>query len=114
MSLTRSGQLRNVIYSSMYYLNMVHLGSRVFEELSGEVVKTSTFVMCKGILDKYQAAYCKVDIIEDNDAKECALLENKNIYNASLEETYEIEGAPLSYWLPRTMLPLFSHSTIKD
>ena len=114
MSLTRSGQLRNTIYSSMYYLNMVHLGSRVFEELSGEVVKTSTFVMRKGILDEYQAAYCKVDNIEDNDAKECALLENKNIYNASLAETYEIEGAPLSYWLPRTMLPLFSHSTIKD
>ncbi|RHT37456.1 BREX-1 system adenine-specific DNA-methyltransferase PglX [Firmicutes bacterium AM31-12AC] len=114
MSLTRSGQLRNTIYSSMYYLNMVHLGSRVFEELSGEVVKTSTFVMRKGILDEYQAAYCKVDNIEDNDAKECVLLENKNIYNASLAETYEIEGAPLSYWLPRTMLPLFSHSTIKD
>ena len=114
MSLTRSSKLRNVIYSSMYYLNMVHLGSRVFEELSGEVVKTSTFVMRKGILDKYQAVYCKVDIIENNDAKECALLENKNIYNASLEETYEIEGAPLSYWLPRTMLPLFSHSAIKD
>ena len=114
MSLTRSSQLRNAIYSSMYYLNMVHLGSRVFEELSGEVVKTSTFVMRKGILDKYQAAYCKVDIIEDNDAKERALLENKSIYNASLAETYEIEGAPLSYWLPRTMLPLFSHSTIKN
>jgi len=114
MSLTRSGQLRNTIYSSMYYLNMVHLGSRVFEELSGEVVKTSTFVMRKGILDEYQAAYCKVDNIEDNDTKECVLLENKNIYNASLAETYEIEGAPLSYWLPRTMLPLFSHSTIKD
>ena len=114
MSLTRSSQLRNVIYSSMYYLNMVHLGSRVFEELSGEVVKTSTFVMRKGILDKYQAVYCKVDTVEDNDAKECTLLKNKNIYNASLAETYEIEGAPLSYWLPRTMLPLFSHSTIKD
>lgn len=114
MSLTRSSQLRNAIYSSMYYLNMVHLGSRVFEELSGEVVKTSTFVMRKGIFDEYQAAYCKADIVEDNDAKESTLLENKSIYKASLAETYEIEGAPLSYWLPRTMLPLFSRSTIKD
>ncbi len=114
MSLTRSSQLRKAIYSSLYYLNMVHLGSRVFEELSGEVVKTSSFVMRKGILDKYQAAYCKVDTIEGNETKEYALLEGKNIYKASLAETYEIEGAPLSYWLPRTMLPLFSHSTIKD
>lgn len=114
MSLTRSSQLRNTIYSSMHYLNMVHLGSRVFEELSGEVVKTSTFVMRKGSLNKYQASYCKVDDIDDNTAKENAVITAKNIYKASLAETYEIEGAPLSYWLPRTMLPLFSHSTIKD
>ena len=113
MSLTRSNQLRSVVYSSMYYLNMIHLGSRIFEELSGEVVKTSTFIMRKGTLDQYKAVYCKVDNL-DTDHKELAVIKKDNIYIASLAETSEIEGAPLSYWLPRTMLPLFSRSTIKD
>ena len=112
MSLTRSSRLRDTIYSTETYINMIHLGSHVFEEISGEVVKSGAFVFGKFNIPKYQAAYCKVDDLATPEEKEAFLLKKKSFYHASLEETYEIEGAPLSYWLPRTMLPLFSQSTI--
>ena len=60
---------------------MIHLGSRIFEELSGEVVKTSTFIMRKGTLDQYKAVYCKVDNL-DTDHKELAVIKKDNIYIA--------------------------------
>lgn len=114
MSLTRSAQLRNVVYSKMTYKNMIHLGSHVFEDLSGEVVKSGAFVMSKNTMNKYKAVYCKIDQYTSPLDKEESVLKKKNLYFASLEETFEIEGAPLSYWLPRTMLPLFSSSTVSS
>lgn len=113
-SLTRSAQLRSVVYSKMTYINMVHLGSHVFEEISGEVVKSGTFTMRKDSLKDYSATYCKVDQLASSDEKEKAVTERKYLYHATLDETFEIEGAPLSYWLPRTMLPMFSTSTINE
>ncbi|WP_196598181.1 BREX-1 system adenine-specific DNA-methyltransferase PglX [Pectinatus frisingensis] len=113
-SLTRSAKLRSIVYSKMTYVNMVHLGSHVFEEISGEVVKSGTFIMKRRKLMDYKATYCKVDQINSADDKEKAVRTKQHLYFASLRETYEIEGAPLSYWLPRTMLPMFSESTIHD
>ena len=112
MSLTRSNRLRDKIYSAETYINMIHLGSHVFEEISGEVVKSGAFVFGKYNIQKYQAVYCKVDDLSTPEEKENCVLKKNRLYYASLEETYGIEGAPLSYWLPRTMLPLFSKSTI--
>ncbi|WP_432629313.1 BREX-1 system adenine-specific DNA-methyltransferase PglX [Brotaphodocola sp.] len=111
MSLTRSSQLRKVIYLYSHYINMIHLGARVFEELSGEVVKSSAFILRQTELKKYKACYYKLDNTDD---KEKDLLSHRNKYEASLDETIKIEGAPLSYWLPRNMLPLFENSVIKD
>ena len=114
MSLTRSALLRSKIYSDMTYINMVHIGSHVFEELSGEVVKSGSFVMLKDSVPDYKGTYCKIDKYNSPDDKEKALIEKRNLYYASMNETNEIEGAPLSYWLPRKMLPLFKSNKIGD
>ena len=114
LSLTRSSDLRHVIYSSETITNMIHLGSHIFEEISGEVVKSSTFVLCKVFLQQYLATYCKLDTITTPEEKVCAFTEKENMYFASIKDTLKIDGAPLSFWLPRKMLQLFSHSTIDD
>jgi hypothetical protein len=114
LSLTRTRFLREEFYASVYVINMVHLGTKVFEELSGEIVKTAAFVVQKDLLDKFIGSYCKVDKIEGIEEKRRALIEHKkNIYYASVKETKEIKDSPLSYWLPRTMLPLFKGETVE-
>ena len=114
MSLTRSALLRSKIYSNMTFLNMIHIGSHVFEELSGEVVKSGSFVMFKKCMVDYKGTYCKIDKYNSPYEKEHALIKKKNLYYASMSETNEIEGAPLSYWLPRKVLSLFSSNRIGD
>lgn len=114
MSLTRSSQLRDVIYSQMTYSNMLHLGSHIFEELSGEVVKSGAFIFAKAYFPKYQATYVKLDGYDNAADKEKALINRENLFCSSTAENYLIEGVPLSYWLPRTMLPLFSRCPISS
>ena len=112
MSLTRSAQLRKAVYSKAHYVNMIHLGSRIFEELSGEVVKSAAFVMRNDRSMDYTAVYSKVDRYESATSKEKLFKDSENLFYATLSQTCQIEGAPLSYWLPRAMLPLFAQSTI--
>ncbi|MGO5050910.1 BREX-1 system adenine-specific DNA-methyltransferase PglX [Lachnospiraceae bacterium LCP25S3_G4] len=114
MSLTRSEQLREYIYDSTHYVNMLHLGSHIFEDLSGEVVKSGAFVFRKKKFEEYHATYCKLDGCSTNDEKENCVINKLNAYSASLKETNQIEGSPMSFWLPRTMLPLFESSTISS
>ncbi|MBP3199852.1 MAG: BREX-1 system adenine-specific DNA-methyltransferase PglX, partial [Butyrivibrio sp.] len=112
MSLTRSAQLRKTIYQESEIVNLLHLGAHVFEELSGEIVKSGAFIMRRGCKPSFKAVYCKLDEYNSNEERREALVEKKHLFVASIEETNEIEGAPLSYWLPRTMLPLFSNNTV--
>ena len=114
LSLARSEQLRHKIYTKMHIINMIHLGAHIFEELSGEIVKSSAFVLNKQCEIKYRGVYCKIDTLTSSEEKATAVIEKNNLYTATIEQTNEIEGAPLSYWLPRTMFPLFKNSTIRD
>ncbi len=38
-------------------INMAHLGARAFEEIAGEVVQTTSFVLCNRFQSKYKAKY---------------------------------------------------------
>lgn len=39
-------------------INMAHLGPRAFEEIGGEVVQTTSFVMRKSHVKSYKGTYC--------------------------------------------------------
>ena len=45
-------------------ITMAHLGARAFEEIGGEVVQTTSFVMIKSELNDYKGVYCR--LIEPN------------------------------------------------
>ncbi len=114
LSLTRSSHLRDLVYSKHYFINMLHLGSRIFEDLSGEVVKAASYILQKRDCEAYYAVYCKLDKLQSSDFKENAVLEKKNIYRARITDTKKIEGKPLSYWLPRRIFPHFEKHAIGD
>ncbi len=41
-------------------VNMAHLGARAFEEIGGEVVQTTSFVMRKSRENGYKGVYCRL------------------------------------------------------
>ncbi len=41
-------------------VNMAHLGPRAFEEIGGEVVQTTSFVLCNRHIANYKGTYCRL------------------------------------------------------
>lgn len=80
-------------------VNMAHLGSRAFSEISGEVVQTTAFVMCDKNISGYNGCYVRLVDINDADEKEQAFLSENHRYTASADNFTKIPGSPVAYWV---------------
>lgn len=59
MFLSSFEKLRNKL-QMMDMVNMAHLGPRAFEEIGGEVVQTTSFVIRKSHIEKFKGTYCRL------------------------------------------------------
>lgn len=53
MFLSSYSKLRKFIVENTEIISMIHLGTRAFDEIGGEVVQTTSFIMCKDNVDWY-------------------------------------------------------------
>ncbi len=88
-------------------LNMAHLDARAFDEIGGEVVKTTAFVQFKGDIPHHQAVYCHLVEPSSESAKEEMFLSGSNRYIVAQESFSQIPGCPVSYWASPQMLQAF-------
>ena len=65
-------------------INMAHLGPRAFEEIGGEVVQTTSFVMRKSHVAEYKGTYCRLIDPPTQRGKEDMFLAGKNRYTCLL------------------------------
>ena len=63
-------------------VNMAHLGARAFEEIGGEVVQTTSFVLSKKHEDKYVGIYCRLVEPNNQAEKENSFIRKEKIYRA--------------------------------
>ena len=96
------------------FISMVHLGARAFEEIGGEVVQTSTFIMRKGNIKDYKATYARLMDYNSQHEKEKAFLAKKDLYIAQKENFSKIPGSPIAYWVSEKVLMAFESSTLRD
>lgn len=82
-------------------INMVHLGARAFEEIGGEVVQPTSFVICKNKILNYQAAYCRLIEPTTQQGKEDMFLAGVNIYAYKQNNFSKIPGSPIAYWVSK-------------
>ena len=61
-------------------VNMAHLGARAFEEIGGEVVQTTSFVICNMHIDDYKGEYCRLIEPTTQQGKEEMFLDGANRY----------------------------------
>ena len=80
-------------------VNMAHLGARAFEEIGGEVVQTTSFVIRKSHVADYKGEYCRLVEPTSQQGKEDMFLAGENRYVADQSNFSIIPGAPLSYWV---------------
>lgn len=95
-------------------VNMAHLGARAFEEIGGEVVQTTSFVMRKSHMKGYQGTYCRLTEPNTQQGKEAMFLAGENRYTARQDNFSKIPGAPVAYWVSSNLIHSFENPTLSE
>lgn len=88
-------------------INMAHLGARAFEEIGGEVVQTTSFVICNAVIRKYKGEYCRLVDLSSQKKKEKAFIDGINRYFTIEENFLKIPGAQIAYWISDVFFNIF-------
>lgn len=80
-------------------VNMAHLGARAFEEIGGEVVQTTSFVIRKCHIVEYKGTYCRLIKPTTQKGKEEMYLAGENRYMVVQDNFTKIPGSPVAYWV---------------
>lgn len=92
-------------------VNMAHLGARGFDEIGGEVVQTTSFVMRSSHTKGYKGTYCRLIDGDSEKAKADMFVSGQSRYVAEQDNFSKIPGSPVAYWLTDNMLSIFEKST---
>lgn len=96
------------------FINMAHLGARAFEEIGGEVVQTTSFIMRKSNTKDYKATFARLVDYNSQEEKENAFLAKNDLHIAHQENFSKIPGSPIAYWVSEKMLKAFENKSIGD
>lgn len=95
-------------------VNMAHLGARAFEEIGGEVVQTTGFVMRKSRENGYKGVYCRLIEPTSQKGKEDLFLAGDNQYEAVQDNFEKIPGSPVAYWISELISNAFMGKKMSD
>ena len=95
-------------------VNMAHLGPRAFEDIGGEVVQTTSFVLRNGHIADYKGTYCRLIEPTTQQGKEEMFLAGKNRYTAQQSNFSKIPGSPVAYWVSNKIIAIFSNYPVID
>ena len=116
MFLSSFEKLRKTLLDNYHIENMLHLGPRTFDELSGEVVQNTAFVVAKHSAQQGGMYFRLVDGKSCGDKEQMFLHYDEqgakiyypNVPQANFEK---IPGCPIGYWTSEKLLVAFSEST---
>jgi len=115
MFLSSYEKLREKLLNSNTILSMIHLGSRGFDTIGGDVVSTTAFILANDYHPDYKGAFIR--LTNGN----CESAKNKNLLNAmknndcdylyfvSAVDLKKISGAPISYWASQKIRQIFNN-----
>lgn len=95
-------------------VNMAHLGPRAFEEIGGEVVQTTSFVLRNSHIIDYKSTYCRLIEPTTQQGKEDMFLTGENRYIAQQSNFSKIPGSPIAYWVSDKAYLCFDYGLLKN
>lgn len=113
MFLSSFEKLRNKIQLSTI-VNMAHLGARAFEEIGGEVVQTTSFVVRKVNIEKYKGTYCRLIEPTTQQGKEKYFFDTDIRYYSEQDNYSKIPGSPVAYWVSINFIKAFKNQKLSD
>ncbi len=114
MFLSSFEKLRTKMLQTVNIVNMAHLGARAFEEIGGEVVQTTSFVICKNHIVNYKGEYCRLVEPTSQQGKEEMFLSGMNRYFSCQSNFNIIPGSPIAYWVSEKYLKIFGKHEMSD
>ena len=96
-------------------VNMVHLGARAFDEISGEVVQTVAFLLSKQLIDNYIGSYIRLVEQSSESEKAREFYKSSNLILAKQSDFMSLPGTPIAYWVTKEELSAFAKGiALKD
>ena len=95
-------------------INMAHLGARAFDEIGGEVVQTTSFVMRKSHVVAYKGTYCRLIDPTTQQGKEDMFLAGENRYITHQSNFSKIPSSPVAYWAGENIATLYSENKVLE
>lgn len=120
MFLSSFEKLRKKVLDNYQIDSMLHLGPRTFDELSGEVVQNTAFVISKNNKEDVKGIYFRLVEGKNCGDKEQMFLNHREQgakihYPAIPQSNFEkIPGCPVGYWVSEKMIEAFTEDSIND
>jgi len=109
MFLSSFEKLRHTFLTNYHLDNMLHLGPRTFDELSGEVVQNTAFVFTKDMPQEQGGTYHRLIDGKSCGAKEEMFLAGENCYTKVSQQNFnKIPGSPIGYWVSPKIQEVFT------
>ncbi len=99
--------LRKKLLLNHHIVSMAHLGSRCFEDIGGEVVQTTSFVLRNCPLPGASGTYARLVNAATPQDKEALYLSGDSRYTVPQDIFTRIPGSLLSYWISTPVLESF-------
>ena len=106
MFLSSFEKLRNKLQMTDI-VNMAHLGPRAFEEIGGEVVQTTSFVIRKSHIEEFMGIYCRLISATSQQEKEKMFFSLNERFVESQNYFKQIPGNVYAYWLGSNFINIF-------
>ena len=107
MFLTSFDALRIKLLSSVTINSMAHLGTKAFDEIGGEVVQTTSFVLQNYQLGGNLGTYCRLTNGNSQTEKEKIFLAATEQFVQKQNKFFEIPSAPIAYWVSNSIYDAF-------
>lgn len=104
MFLSSYEKYREKMISSRVIDTMLHLGTRTFEEIGGEVVQNTSYVLKKMVSENYKSEFYRLVDFNSSAEKEKKVKEAVQNYDCGYKYTTKttdfnkIPGSPIAYW----------------
>lgn len=107
MFLTSFDALRIKLLTNVTISSMAHLGTKAFDEIGGEVVQTTSFVLQNCQLDGYIGTYCRLTDGNSQTEKEGIFLSKTEQFVQKQNKFFEIPSTPIAYWVSNSIYDAF-------
>jgi len=108
MFLSSFESLREKLVKNDLIDTLAHLGARAFEEIGGEVVQSSAFVMLASKPDDETGVFIRLVDYKDAKLKEVKFLEGGDRFLAAQSNFSKIPSSPIAYWVSERVFNLFN------